>query len=455
MSQARPVKRYRFESEMSESSTIFALSSGAGMAGIAVIRVSGPEAFAAARKLSGALPEPRFAARRIFRDPLSQDVLDDGILLLFPEPKSFTGEDVAELHVHGSLAVIRAVLAALGGMAGLRPAEPGEFTRRAFRHERIDLVAAEGIGDLIQARTERQRKLALHHALGGASQVIEGWRRDLIGILGRVEAAVDFADEADVARQTVEDVRERLDDLTRRMRRALAEADRASAIREGLKIVLAGPPNVGKSSLLNVLARRDAAIVSAIPGTTRDVIEVAMEFSGVPVILTDTAGLRSASEDEIERIGMARTGRELAGADIVVWVSAPESPQGPPHDLDSETLWIENKSDLGDGTGSTGAAYRISAKTGAGMAEFFAALEEPVLQLAAQTESATLIRTRHKQVATSCVENLLRATTHSTDELELMAEALRAAACDMGRLTGRIDIEDVLDSIFREFCIGK
>jgi tRNA modification GTPase len=440
---------------MSESSTIFALSSGSGMAGIAVIRVSGQEAFTAARSLTGALPAPRHAARRVFRHPLTRDVLDDGLLLLFPGPQSFTGEDVVEFHLHGSLAVIRAFIDALGSMAGLRMAEPGEFTRRAFRNDRMDLVAAEGLGDLIQAKTERQRKQALHHALGGASQVIEGWRRDLIAILGRVEAAVDFADEADVAEQTVDEVRRRLDDLTVRMRAALVEADRAASLREGLKVVLAGPPNVGKSSLLNLLAKRDAAIVSAIPGTTRDVIEVAMEFSGVLVILTDTAGLRGATEDEIERIGMDRTGRELRGADIVVWVSAPESPSGPPADLDSETIWIENKSDLAGAASASKAQHRVSALTGAGMARFFAALEECVLRRAANSESATLIRNRHKQITATCVENLLRASAISADHLELMAEALRAAAHDMGRLTGRIDVEDVLDSIFREFCIGK
>lgn len=440
---------------MSESSTIFALSSGSGMAGIAVIRLSGTLAFQAAASLTGVLPEPRRAARRIFRHPQTGEVLDDGLLVVFPGPHSFTGEDVAELHLHGSLAVIRAVLDGLGGMAGLRLAEPGEFTKRAFRNGRLDLVAAEGIGDLIRARTERQRKQALHHALGGASQVIEGWRRDLVSILGRVEAAVDFADEADVARATVVDVRQRLEDLIARMRVALAAADRAASLRDGLKVVLAGPPNVGKSSLLNRLAQREAAIVSAIPGTTRDVIEVAMEFSGVPVILTDTAGLRAATTDEIERIGMDRTSRELQGADIVVWVSAPENPSGPPADVDSETLWIANKSDLATGTDETSAQYRISAKTGAGMAEFFTALEERVLRMAANADSAVLIRSRHKQISSSCVENLLRASAQSADHLELMAEALRAAAYDMGRLTGRIDVEDILDSIFRDFCIGK
>jgi tRNA modification GTPase len=425
------------------------------MAGIAVIRLSGPQAISAARSLSGTLPEPRRAARRVFRHPETKDVLDDGLLLTFPGPHSFTGEDVVEFHVHGSVAVIRAFLDLLGGMAGLRMAERGEFTQRAFRNGRLDLVAAEGIGDLVRAKTERQRKLALHHALGHASETIETWRRDLIAILGRVEAAVDFADEADIARETADEVRHRLDDLIRRMRGALAEAERAAPIRDGVKVVLAGPPNAGKSSLLNLLARREAAIVSAIPGTTRDVIEVAMDFSGVPVILTDTAGLRTHSADEIERMGMDRTALELRGADIVVWVTARDAAADPPNELDSETLWIENKSDLGSPRRMGGSQLQVSVKTGKGMAEFFSSLERLVMKMAADGESATLIRARHKQVTASCVENLLRASTLSSNQLELMAEALRAAAYDIGRLTGRIDVEEILDAIFRDFCIGK
>jgi tRNA modification GTPase len=423
------------------------------MAGIAVFRLSGPEAFNAARRLAGKLPAPRHAARRTFRHPQTREVLDDGLLLIFPAPESFTGEDVAEFHLHGSLAVIRALLDVLGGMADLRLAEPGEFTRCAFRNGRMDLVAAEGLGDLIRARTEKQRKLALHHALGNASLVIEDWRRDLIAILARVEAAVDFADEADVAQRAMDDVKDKLHELIASMDAAVAEAKRASSLREGLRIVLAGPPNVGKSSLLNLLARREVAIVSAIPGTTRDVIEVAMDLAGVPVLLTDTAGLRAGSEDEIELIGMGRTASELRGADLVLWISAPENPAGPA-DLDSETLWIANKCDLG-APGEMGAHYRISAKTGAGMAEFLVGLEKRVIGLAANTESSTLIRNRHKQIAASCVGNLSRAASVTADRLELMAEALRAAAHDLGRLTGRIGVEDVLDSIFRDFCIGK
>lgn len=425
------------------------------MAGIAVIRLSGALAFEAVRSLTGELPAPRQAARRRFRHPETRDVLDDGLLLTFPGPQSFTGEDVAELHIHGSPAVIRALLETLDSMPGLRLAEPGEFTRRAFRNGRLDLVAAEGIGDLIQARTERQRKLAIHHALGHASQAIEAWRSDLIAILGRVEAAVDFADEADVARQTVDDVQIRLKGLIGRMRGALAEAEKAIPIREGIKVVLAGPPNAGKSSLLNLLAKRDAAIVSAIPGTTRDVIEVAMELSGVPVLLTDTAGLRAHSADEIERIGMDRTAQELKGADIVVWVTAPDALAEPPGELDSETLWIANKSDLAPEAVPAGASHRLSVKTGDGMAGFLADLEKHVVRMAGTSDSATLIRSRHKQVTASCVMHLEQAQTHDGDHLELMAESLRAAAYDIGRLTGRIDVEDVLDVIFRDFCIGK
>ena len=426
------------------------------MAGIAVIRVSGALVSKAVQDLTGMpAPPPRRAIRRELRHPGTGDLLDDGLLLTFPAPNSFTGEDVAEFHVHGSLAVIRAVLDALGGIEGLRPAEPGEFTRRAFRNGRIDLVAAEGIGDLIQAKTERQRKLALHHALGHASETIETWRQDLISILGRVEAAVDFADEADVARRTTEEVGIRLGDLIQRMRTALAESERAVPIREGIKVVIAGPPNAGKSSLLNRLARRDAAIVSAIPGTTRDVIEVAMEISGVPVILTDTAGLRAHSNDEIERIGMDRTAHELRGADIVVWVAAADANAGPPGQLDSETIWIENKSDLATVPLAGPTDHRLSVRTGQGMAEFFADLEERVRKMAANGESATLIRNRHKQVTSSCVNNLVQASAVSADHLEVMAECLRAAAHDLGRLTGRIDVEEILDAVFREFCIGK
>ena len=239
------------------------------------------------------------------------------------------------------------------------------------------------------------------------------------------------------------------------MRRALAEVERAKPIREGVRVVIAGPPNAGKSSLLNLLARREAAIVSALPGTTRDIIEVAMEIAGVPVILTDTAGLRADSSDEIERMGMDRTENELRGADIVVWVTATDASADPPDDIDLETLWIQNKSDLAVDLSASRAPYHVSVKTGHGMAEFFSNLEKTVHSMAANGESATLIRSRHKHVMASCVENLARASTLSTEHLELMAESLRAAAHDLGRLTGRIDVEEVLDAIFRNFCIGK
>src|SRR6185369_5121071 len=320
-------KKHSFEQIMKEADTIFAISSGAGLSGVCVIRVSGPESFNAAGKLVGRLPGRRRAGLRKLRNPTSGEVIDRGIVITFAGPRSFTGEDICEFHVHGGRAVQGAMLDALGVLPGLRAAEAGEFTRRAVRNGRLDLLAAEGLGDLIQARTEGQRRQALHHSLGKASSVIEDWRHRLIAILGRVEAAVDFIEEPQGAEDALGVATESLKSLVAEMREALTVARRGAAIREGVRVVLAGPPNVGKSSLLNVLARREAAIVSAIPGTTRDVIEVMIELAGIPVIVSDTAGLRDGSGDEIETAGMERTRRELKAADIIVWVTAADGSQ--------------------------------------------------------------------------------------------------------------------------------
>ncbi|MFN0190670.1 MAG: tRNA uridine-5-carboxymethylaminomethyl(34) synthesis GTPase MnmE, partial [Aestuariivirga sp.] len=283
---------------MQTSDTIFALSSGAGKAGVAVIRVSGPQAAKAVERLAARLPEPRSAALRTFRDA-DGAVLDRGLTLWFPHPRSATGEDVAEFHCHGSPAVIEALMRALSSMPGLRLAEAGEFTRRAMANGRLDLVEVEGLADLLSARTEAQRKLAMAHYLGEASSAYERWRASLIAILGRIEAAVDFADEAEVIEPAMRGAREAAIALVSEMTSALSEYGRARALRDGVKVVLAGPPNAGKSTLLNLLARREAAIVSPTPGTTRDVIEVTMDLGGVPVILTDTAGLRVKAAEEI------------------------------------------------------------------------------------------------------------------------------------------------------------
>jgi tRNA modification GTPase len=440
---------------MSESDTIFAISSGAGLSGICVIRVSGPAALLAAEKLAGPLPKKREAALRRFRRPDTGEILDEGIIIVFPKPQSFTGEDVCEFHVHGGLAVQRAVLEAVGSLPGLRSAEAGEFSRRAVRNGRLDLLGAEGLSDLIHARTERQRRQALHHSLGKASELVEDWRRKLIGILGRVEAAVDFIDEPGVAEEALRQVRRPLEALISEMQKAVAEARRGAAIRDGVRVVLSGPPNVGKSSLLNVLARRDAAIVSAMPGTTRDVIEVAIELAGIPVILSDTAGLRDGTRDEIEAAGIERTQREIKAADIVVWVSATDRERDdPPSEVDSDPIWVENKSDLTPNRCS-GGGLPVSAKTGVGIQEFMDAIEARVLALSGEAESATLIRVRHEQAIRDCVANLTEAFDSPPEQIELVAERLRSAAQALGRLTGAIGVEDVLDSIFREFCIGK
>ena len=436
---------------MGEGDTIFAVSSGAGMAGIAIIRVSGPKALEAAEKMTGKRPAARLASRRVFHHPVSGEVLDDGMVIVFPEPRSFTGEDVVEFHCHGGLAVERALIEALASIDGLRAAEPGEFSRRAFRNGRMDLMAAEGLGDLVRARSESQRRQALHHALGYASGETESWRGQLIGLLGRVEAAVDFVDEAHVAEEALRGVRGGIASLVGTMEAALVDAERGEAIRDGVKVVIAGPPNAGKSSLLNALARREAAIVSDIPGTTRDVIEVMLDIGGVPVILSDTAGLRDAGDDPLESVGMARARQEIRRGDLVVWVTAPDA-WAPP--VDSEAIWIGNKADLGEGK-PEGAHYALSAKTGAGMADFLAVLEDRIRNLAGSTEPAILIRQRHKQLAMRSISEMKSALRYPPDQIELVAERLRGAADALGRLTGRIDVEDVLDSIFREFCIGK
>lgn len=440
---------------MKEADTIFAISSGAGLSGVCVIRVSGPEAFNAAGKLVGRLPGRRQAGLRELRNPTSGEVIDRGIVITFAGPRSFTGEDICEFHVHGGRAVQRAMLDALGALPGLRAAEAGEFTRRAVRNGRLDLLAAEGLGDLIQARTEGQRRQALHHSLGKASSVIEDWRHRLIAILGRVEAAVDFIEEPQVAEDALGVATESLKSLVAEMREALTVARRGAAIREGVRVVLAGPPNVGKSSLLNVLARREAAIVSAIPGTTRDVIEVMIELAGIPVIVSDTAGLRDGSGDEIETAGMERTRRELKAADIIVWVTAADGSQddSPPL-IDSDPIWIENKADLGHRL-RDGPDYRLSAKTGSGMENFIGALEARVAEMCSFAEPATLIRPRHEQAMRTCVSHLEAALDSPPERIELVAERLRGAAHALGMVTGTIGVEDVLDSIFREFCIGK
>jgi len=445
---------------MSAGDTIFALSSGAGMAGIAVIRISGPQAGEAVKLLTGGVPSPRLATHGRFRHPVTDETIDEGLALWMPGPASFTGEDVVELHVHGSAAVIAEMLGALGGMPGLRAAEGGEFTRRAFRNGKMDLVEAEGLSDLIRARTSAQKRQALDHMTGVASGTYEAWRRELIICLARVEASVDFVEEDDIAQGALSGVKERISRLGDEISTAIAEARRGRAIREGVKVVFAGAPNTGKSSLLNRIARREAAIVSAIPGTTRDVIEVPLDLGGIPVILTDTAGLRSGSADPIEAIGMARAREEMRDADLTVWVTSPDV-DSETEGFDSVAIRVRNKNDLAENSrlnrneSNPPRYYPVSALTGAGIAHLVDAISAEVRTLYGQVESPVAIRERHIRALGACARHLSEAIDSPAEQTEVLAENLRAAATELGRITGRIDVEDLLDSIFRDFCIGK
>lgn len=437
---------------MNNSKTIFAVSSGSGMAGIAVIRMSGSKAGSVLASVTGSLPLPRRASIRQLRRPQSREVIDQGLVLWMPGPLSATGEDVAEFHVHGSAAVIEAMFEVFRSVAGVRLAEPGEFTRRAFVNDRMDLVEAEGLADLLQAHTEAQRRMAMHHVLGHASSQYEAWRTELISLLAHLEAAIDFVEEDGVAAAALADIRPKTLDLVAQLSRAAAEADRAGALRSGVKVVFAGAPNVGKSTLLNLVAAREAAIVSSRPGTTRDVIEVPIVLGGIPVILTDTAGLRAEAGDEIEVIGMQRAKYEAAAADIVVWVTSADVAE----DIENAvvpTLKVLNKSDLpGD---AQGIHLKVSAKTGEGIADLTLNLEKLVTERFSGMEQASVIRTRHRDAVEESIRLLNDSLLHDAGHIELAAECLRRACFSMGRVTGRVNVEDLLGKIFSEFCIGK
>ena len=442
---------------MNNTDTIYAVSSGSGMAGIAVIRLSGSQVSKLVAGIAGSLPKPRAASVRQLLDPVSKEIIDQALVLWMPGPNSVTGEDVAEFHVHGSIAVIDALFAALENHEGVRLAEAGEFTRRAFSNNRMDLVEAEGLADLLHARTEAQRRMAVNHLLGHASSIYETWRNELIAISAHLEAAIDFVDEEGVAEAAMRGVKIRITELIDVLRRAVAQSDRAGVLRSGVKVVFAGAPNVGKSSLLNLVASREAAIVSSRPGTTRDVIEVSIVLDGVPILLTDTAGLRLTSCDEIENIGMQRARSEIAAADIVVWVSSPDVAA----DVDAPVIpdiLVFNKLDLlGDNSIHTrnNPGFGISAKTGEGLERFLQELKRLVIERFGGMEQAVVVRSRQKSAVEDSIRYLNESLGHDVDHIELAAECLRGACYSMARITGRVDVEDLLGKIFSEFCIGK
>lgn len=441
--------------------TIFALSSGHGRAGVAVIRISGPAAGVAIDRMAAPRPKPRFAAFRKIRHPGTGEVLDEALLLWFPGPRSETGEDMAEFQVHGGLAVIQGVLAALGSIEECRMAEPGEFARRALQNGKLDLTGVEGLADLVDAETAAQRRQALRQAGGSLFRLYEGWRQRLIGAMAQLEAAIDFSDEPDVAAGTLQKARAEVEVLAGAIAKHLDDGHRGELLRGGFHVVLAGPPNAGKSSLLNALARRDMAIVSEEAGTTRDVIEVRLELEGLPVIVSDTAGVREPT-GQVEREGIRRTLGRAGEADLVLWVidvTAP--PAAVPAEIAAKaerTLVIANKMDLlasGLLHPLPGGAIGISVLTGDGMDNLARRLTAFVRARIGESEIPVLTQARHRQQLERCMAPLKSFLGSPMGEVELRAEDLRRAAHALGRLTGAVDVEDVLDQVFSRFCIGK
>ena len=436
------------------SDTIVALASGAVPAAIAVIRISGPETRRVLEAFCGGVPDPRHASLRDIGPP-RLPAIDRGLAIWFPGPASFTGEDMAELHTHGSRAVVSAVIEAVLSLPGTRLAEPGEFARRAFENGKLDLTQVEGLADLISAETEAQRRQALAQAEGSLRTLYEGWRIELLGAQALVEAGLDFADEGDVAA----DIAVKADAIVAPLLVSISHhlADRrGERLRDGVHIVIAGPPNVGKSSLLNALAKRDVAIVSEEAGTTRDVLEVHLDLGGLPVTLTDTAGLREA-ESKVEAEGVRRALARTEQADVVLWLVDATAPIWElPAALETRTaIRVLNKIDLERGFTPHRDCLQISARTGQGLDRLVEALEEQAAHVAETGLASPLMtRARHRAELEGARVALQR-FGQPTLSPELKAEELRIAARHLGRLTGRIDVEEVLGAIFGEFCIGK
>jgi len=421
--------------------TIFALSSGALPAGIAVVRVSGPQAAQALENLAGSLPEPRRAVTATLR--WQGEMLDRALVLWLPGPGTATGEDIAEFHLHGGRAVVASVLDALGALPGLRLAEPGEFTRRAFSNGKLDLAQAEGLADLLAAETEAQRRQALRQAEGGLGKLVGGWRERLLGLAAKVEAAIEFAeDEDDVPALAPADLAG-IGELAADMTAALAQPP-AERLRDGVRIVVAGPTNAGKSSLINVLAGREAAIASPVAGTTRDLIEIPVGIAGMPCLLIDSAGLREAG-GHVEQIGMARARAAIDSADLILWLGSPA--EAPDRD---RTILVRAKADLGKSGGKGDVA--TSTVTGEGLDQLRVLLEARIRGLLPPADAIALNARHRERVGEAVAE--LRAAEAQTDIL-FIAEHLRQARIALDRVTGRAGVEEMLDALFGRFCVGK
>lgn len=427
---------------MSERDTIFALSSGRPPAAVSVIRISGDRAHSAGKAIGGALPSPRTAALRQLRNPLSGELLDEALVLRFDSPASATGEDLVEFQCHGGRAIVDAVLAALTSLEGLRSAEPGEFTRRAFENGRIDLTEAEGLADLIEAETQSQRKAAIVLAEGGLRKQVAEWQERVLALSAKAERAIDYDEEDEQVAGALKDgcskLASELDDWLRR--------PPVERLKDGIKVVFAGPPNSGKSSLLNSIAGYERAIVTPVPGTTRDHIELPLSIGGVPVLLTDTAGLR-VSLDEVEMIGVARTSRLIEAAEILVWLGEPdEMPNHPHHVL------AHSKCDLPGREAAPEGSIAISSLNGEGLTQLLEQIGSIARSLLPGEGSIALNRrqSRHVSEAATALSNAATSL-----DVVMLAEDLRFARSAFDRLTGKAGVEDVLDALFSRFCLGK
>ncbi|MDB5735518.1 MAG: trmE [Alphaproteobacteria bacterium] len=429
--------------------TIYALSSAPGRGGVAVVRVSGPRAGAAALALAGPLPAPRQAVlRRLVWGGIE---IDRALLLWFAAPASFTGEDVAEFHVHGGRAVREALFTALAAL-GLRPAEPGEFSRRAVENGKLDLTRAEAIADLVDAETPAQLRQALRQHDGALADLYEGWRGRLIAALGRAEAAIDFSDDG-VGDAEFAAARSAASYILQQIQGHMDDGGRGEALREGLRLTILGPPNAGKSSLINALAQRDVAIVSDIPGTTRDVVEARLDLGGYLLTVADTAGVRQTS-DVIEAEGVRRALSHAAGGMTLLLLdgSAANPRAGLPDDLPEPDLTVWNKADLGGARDG----ISISLKTGEGLFMLQSLLQQKLQhKLEAPGDAPALTRPRHRHALGEAVAALQHGLAAPADQPELLAEDLRLAMRAIGRINGRVDVEELLDFVFRDFCIGK
>jgi tRNA modification GTPase len=456
----------------SRDQTIFALSSGRLPSAIAIVRVSGPRAGPALTALAGKVPAPRMAARALLRDGQGEPI-DDAVVLWFPGPASATGEDVAEFHVHGGRAVLASLMAALSSLNEMRVAEPGEFTRRAFENGKLDLTEAEGLDDLIHADTDRQRRQALRQLKGLLGDKARDWRARIIEASALIEAGIDFSDEGDVSAELLAPARAKIVALSDEIQEVLAAQGKAERLREGMVIAIAGPPNVGKSTLINQLARREVAIVSPYAGTTRDVIEVQLDLDGYPVTVIDTAGIRE-TDDPVEQEGVRRARARAEEADLVLWMV--DGAEIAPQPEAATPSWIlRNKVDLhssrpaeggSDATDSARAAaaargaadlaeFGISAARGDGIPGLISALVAFAQDFFGDGEGGLVTRQRQRDLLEQTAASLRRSISVFDRGEEFAAEDLRAAAYALGRLLGRVDVEDILDVIFREFCIGK